>query len=401
MKVESIRKEHEFRQSNLVKTSLLVKGMALLLLMFIIPLQELMNKPLMDWGIGVVYSIQQIRTPSADNFFKVIFVLSDNVMLLSVFPAFYNLYDSRRAIKLIIMTSFSSYVWSFLALLYGGPRPYWVSEKVSGINCENGYGNPCGETFLGTVLLCTVAIEFFHERKLAYKSVAYTLTLLFLGLLSFSGLYLGEHFPHQLFLSLCYAFVYVTLCFAFDKKLLTFVMKSCFYYNRNRKNTVFWFIATLMMLLAIITIFDLVDNNRLVNIKWIKNATQNCHFKYQIGGAPSFYRSAWIFYNLGVVMGTMHTSKYLSQFWWHVDFWKRWVRTVVSVGLSLGIYFLFQLLETYDTTTDFTFHYVFPYFIIAYLYSGVLPVIFAKAKLALNVKPLVDSENELRSLLTL
>lgn len=168
-----------------------------------------------------------------------------------------------------------------------------------------------------TILYTTLIIEFLHKREDYSKYVAYTLTLVILWLLGFGRLYLGENYPHQILLGLCYGFIYVTLCFAFDKKLLKLSVKSCFNWEKNRKNLVYWFGVTIFLLLGVVATFDVITLARTTNISWKLHALNHCNKNYSVGGAASFYQSSWIFYNLGLVAGCMNSSRYLTLFWWH------------------------------------------------------------------------------------
>lgn len=122
--MENVRQAHLITDSIFVKTSLLVRGFAVLLLVFIIPLESILQNYIKDYGGDMVYEIQTKRTHGADQFFKLVSFLGDTIMFIIIFPALFNLYDTRRAVKVIIMISFSMFVLSCLNLLYQEPRPY-------------------------------------------------------------------------------------------------------------------------------------------------------------------------------------------------------------------------------------------------------------------------------------
>ncbi|CAG9321596.1 unnamed protein product [Blepharisma stoltei] len=380
----------------LVKTSILVRILALVTLLFIIPLEGLLREVLSNWGTGFIYDLQQDRTDSGKDFFRLVSYLGTEWMLIAVAPAFYHLCDPRRGIKVIFISCFSMYLYSFIALFYKEPRPFWVDDDLRSVLCRSGYANPAAEILLGSVLYCTTAIEFFHRSR--FRILAYSLTVTLLILLSCGTVYLGEYFPHQIFITFCYAFIYLTALFVFDKLMMDFTLKSCFNYKTNRVYVVYWFIVTMFLLLGVVSIYDIVTLNHATDISWIKNATTHCNWNYDVGGASTFYKSAWIFYNLGFVTGSMFTAKYLSMFWGCTSLWKSFLRYAISAGISIGIYKLFSLIVAEDTTTEYMWKYAFPLFLIAYICAGLLPLFFSKIQLALDVPPDIDEENELKSI---
>lgn len=70
----------------------------------------------------------------------------------------------------------------------------------------------------------------------------------------------------------------------------------------------------MFILLASITVFDMITLNNDVNLVWVKNALKHCNQNYDVSGSGNFYRSAWIFYNLGLVTSSMLSGKYISMY---------------------------------------------------------------------------------------
>lgn len=323
------------------KVSFLGRGFAVVLVLFIIPANYILRELVMKSSNNLIISIQKLRTPSLDSFFEVALYIGSNLLLVIVPPAIYNLYNVRRAVKQILINCFGMYVYSIIALLTKEPRPYWQDSHIHGISCEEGYASPFLELFLAAVLYSTYSLEIFHKQQIRYRIIAYAITGFFVILLAFGGIYLGQNYPQQIFVTYCYTYVYVTTIISFDDEIMRISIKSCFDYKRNRKFQVHWFAATLFLLLGAISVYNVITLSNGVNIIWLKNAYKDCDFKNAIGGSANLDKSAWIFYNLGTVNGCMLCSKHVHEQWWDTLYWKRFVRFIISAGVSLGIFFMF------------------------------------------------------------
>lgn len=387
---------------NPVKVPIVGRGIAVVLVLFIIPANYIFHEALLTPSNHFIISLQRLRTDSLDEFFKLVIYIGNNLTLVVVPSIIYNLYDTRRAVKQIFVNCFGMYFYSLIALFTKEPRPYWIDSNIKGINCEDGFASPFLELFLATVLYSSYSIEIFHKRKIKYKAIAYTVTAVFVILIAFGGLYLGQNYPHQIFITYCYTYVYVTIIFTLDREILQIVVLSCFNYKKNRKFKVHWLIATLFLLTGVVAVFDIVTLDKAINIEWVKNAYKDCHFHSDIGGGPNLQKSGWIFYNLGIVYGCMLSSKTLSMYWWDTAYWKKIIRVIISSVVSLGLFFFFsnfylELIPSSDNTTTYIFHNAIPYFLMAYLISGLLPIVFAKISLAQPLGPEVDQESILQT----
>ena len=386
-------------ETNNVKVSFLRKGIAVVLILFLIPADYILKNAVLGVSNDFIIQIQRLRSNSLDDFFTFINYVGSNLTLVIIPPAIYNLYDVRRAVKQIFVNCFGMYVYSIIALLTKEPRPYWVDSNIKGISCEDGYASPFLELFLAAVLYSSYSIEIFHSKENKYKATAYTITAIFVILIAFGGIYLGLNYPHQIFVTYCYTYVYVTIIFDLDEEIMKISMLSCFNYKVNRKYMIHWFIATLFLLTGVVSVYVIITLDDNVSISWIKNAYKDCNRNQNIGGGPNFQKSGWIFYNLGMVDGCMLCSKHLSMTWWNTPYWKRLVRSTISIGLSLGIFFLFrklylEIIPAANNTTEYTFQIAIPYFFMAYCVFGLLPIGFSRINLALDLKPIHGESSE-------
>jgi hypothetical protein len=117
------------------------------------------------------------------------FLGSEDFFLL-VLPLVYWCVDSSLGARVGIVLITSSYLNGIFKLLFAGPRPYWVSERVLALAEDASFGVPSGHAQNAVGIWGTVASRI--RTRWAW-GVAIAL-MFFIG---FSRWYLGVHFPHD------------------------------------------------------------------------------------------------------------------------------------------------------------------------------------------------------------
>lgn len=107
-----------------------------------------------------------------------------------VFPLLYWCLDPGLGLRLAFILAASNYLSFTLKLLFAGPRPYWVSTEVKPFLHEDSFGIPSGHALNSTVGSGVLAARL--SRPWAWV-LAFVLTFF----ISFSRLYLGVHFVHD------------------------------------------------------------------------------------------------------------------------------------------------------------------------------------------------------------
>ena len=79
-----------------------------------------------------------------------------------------------------------------------------------------------------------IITQIFEVRYIVIKRVCYFLTSLWVILLGFTELYLGENFPHQIGITLCLGYIYLTVVLTLDSYISTLSLHSSYYTNKNR-----------------------------------------------------------------------------------------------------------------------------------------------------------------------
>lgn len=322
--------------------SIFWKALAVLIILIALPLEVMLHEILEGSGCSLIYRMQQsFSYQHSEPFFQFFGSLSDWILLV-LSPVLMHFFDPRQGVKVVMVLCLNMFAMSLVNLIYAEPRPFWVRYDVNGYKCALGYANP-------DFVVSMLSTAFFYTSFQYMRDVHRTLFRCWLalgcglvGVTCLARMYLGTTFLHQLITTLCYALLVVTLALIFDRPLAIVAYKSAFRYKEHRVHSMYWFIATLAMMLAAITVFDLITIQLFLKVEWVENANSNCYIHYDVGSDESFYPSAWVFYNLGILNGSMFTAKFLNEHWWRTPIWKRAIRSLAAVGAAVGFRFLFR-----------------------------------------------------------
>lgn len=147
---------------------------------------------LVPFGVNWIIAIQSLGAwlEAPMEFFS--FLGTENFFLL-ILPLIYWCVDANLGIRVGFILLTSAYVNNIFKLMFAGPRPYWVSDKVIPFSAESSFGVPSGHAQNAVGVWGMIAAGV---RKPWAWGVAIALAF-FIG---FSRWYLGVHFPHDVFL---------------------------------------------------------------------------------------------------------------------------------------------------------------------------------------------------------
>lgn len=143
----------------------------------------------MDWGIDWILWVQ--RGPGLAALSQLFSLLGSEYFYFLVMPAILWCVDSGLGIRLGLLVVTSAGVNDLLKIVFGLPRPYWISREVAALSSETSFGLPSGHAQTSVVVWGRLA-EWARRRWFTALAMAAVLGI------SLSRLALGVHFPLDL-----------------------------------------------------------------------------------------------------------------------------------------------------------------------------------------------------------
>lgn len=144
---------------------------------------------IIQWGLLFIEYLQQCQSPFLIGFFKFFTSLGSEIFYLIFFPFLLWCVNFKLGIRIGVLFLVSVYLNSICKLLFQQPRPFDLLPDLKLFDAE-GFGLPSGHA--QSSLLVWLSIAYYYNRK-----AIWLLSALLIFLISFSRIYLGVHFPHD------------------------------------------------------------------------------------------------------------------------------------------------------------------------------------------------------------
>jgi membrane-associated phospholipid phosphatase len=144
------------------------------------------------WGTNLTLAVQSLGSWLLMPM-KLLSFLGHEGFFFLVLPLFFWCVDLGLGTRIGVNLLLTSGLNSTLKLLIHGPRPYWYSSRVTPYAGEISFGAPSGHAQRAVAVWGTIALWY----KRTWVTVA---CLLIIFLISFSRVYLGVHFVHDVLL---------------------------------------------------------------------------------------------------------------------------------------------------------------------------------------------------------
>jgi len=149
-------------------------------------------QPFMDWGIELILWLQQFR-PALDLPFRAFTFVGDELFFLLFLPLVYWCLDRRLGARVTLLFLLSAYVNAAAKELVDQPRPVIYDQRVWAYSDVGGSGGlPSGHA------QNTLAVWGYLAAKVR-RTWMWIVAAVVIVCVSLSRLYLGVHFPHDLF----------------------------------------------------------------------------------------------------------------------------------------------------------------------------------------------------------
>ena len=146
---------------------------------------------LLIWGVEVVLWFQQF-SPALDLPFKALTFMGDEAFYLLFMPLIYWSIDRRTGAGLFILLFFSAYFNAVAKIIADQPRPFDYDPRVKPLVHAGGGGLPSGHT------QNAVAVWGYLAAR-SGKTIGWTIAAFLMIGIPLSRIYLGVHFPTDLF----------------------------------------------------------------------------------------------------------------------------------------------------------------------------------------------------------
>lgn len=146
---------------------------------------------ILAWGLDVVRFVQRAVSPGLTPVVMAITFLGTEWFYLAALPLIYWCVDKRRGARLGLVVFISTFFNAWLKVLFAQPRPYQLDPAL-GLASESSYGLPSGHAQGSATFWGSIAPIFRGPWGLV-------LAILLPLLIGLTRLYLGVHFPTDVF----------------------------------------------------------------------------------------------------------------------------------------------------------------------------------------------------------
>ena len=176
-----------------------------------------------QWGIEIIRVIQRIESPFLTAIIKFITVLGTEALYLPLILFIFWWADEKQGLRFGILIIVSAWINSLVKDILKQPRPFNLEPSL-GLAHEPSYGAPSGHAQMSLTFWIPMAawLSGFLPRR---KKIIWAGAVSFVLLIGFTRLYLGVHFPTDLFAGWIIAGVILLLWFlpgpALEKRIVS------------------------------------------------------------------------------------------------------------------------------------------------------------------------------------
>ena len=381
--------------SNKEQNNTLIKFIILLLFVIASVVGELFyRQPLFDESIDFELKWRQNAWGFTKTSYNIITNLGGEYGLILYLIIIYFFFPLTKSFCFMIGVIACTYLDNIMKLWYHDPRPFWEESKLHS-NCDGGFGNPSGHSFISTFTYLGV-YKLLSQTKIVSKNIWVEMTLFVFCVLMIIGIVLsrvilGMHSLNQVFYgcSLGLAVYYLQFHILYMQNMKIESFTKLFTSMKNLIiSTVIFFISFLVLLLSYLLIDytavtkDYDDDKSILFTKCHQYKEEKIYRKFENDG---FFGGLTLF----CLMGAYYGQYFL---WYRIhsvygdnrdELVNKWVynregvyTSFISILKVIGIIILcalpmsIYLISSTNLTIIFIFKVSIPFFITLFLLYG-------------------------------
>jgi membrane-associated phospholipid phosphatase len=313
-----------------------------------------------DFGIRLIANLQAVGAWQVLPM-KIFSFLGTEEFYMLVLPVLYWCFDSALGMRVAVILMLSSGFNDAFKMVFRGPRPYWVSNKVTGFAEETSFGIPSGHS------QNAVSVWGIMAARLR-KGWAWIAAILIIFLIGVSRLSLGVHFPHDVLAGWLIGFLLLWLVLRFWDPVAAWAKRQ----TLGRQILLAFFASLGLLLLPVLAYAWIHLSGWQAPSEWASYATQAVTLE---GGTTT----------AGTFFGLLAGVAWLARLGWFQEkdpWWKLVLRYLLGVAGVLAIrYGLKFIFPAGETLLAYFFRYV-RYTLIGFWMTGGAPWVFLKLRLA-------------------
>ena len=170
---------------------------------------------MLSFDMPILYALEKLRTPFWDSVMGAVTYLGDELVFMVIAIILFWCFSKKWGYYLLCVGFFSTLINQFAKILCRVPRP-WVRDPgftivESARKGASGYSFPSGHTAAITGTMGSLA-------RIAGKKWLRVVYLFVIALVGFSRLYLGVHYPSDVFFSLIVGAIQIFAAYPFFEK---------------------------------------------------------------------------------------------------------------------------------------------------------------------------------------
>ena len=173
---------------------------------------------LMIWGLDVVRAVQSIKGPLLTVVMQILTQVGSEYFYLLFLPVVFWCVDARFGIRFGLVFLLSAFTNSWLKVVFAVPRPFVLDPSV-GLAHETSFALPSGHAQGSATFWGLLAVRFRSPWGLVLAIVVPLI-------IGFTRIYLGVHYPTDLFLGWLLGWGIALAWFGFGDRVSRFVSKA-------------------------------------------------------------------------------------------------------------------------------------------------------------------------------